>query len=323
MAPVTATASLSTADAAWAGEEASNYAGWALDGAGDLDADGYADLAVGAYLNDAGGTDAGGVYVILGATATGGSLTTTSLHLTGESDTRAGYAVASAGDTDGDGLSDLLIGAPYYGGSTYRYGAAYLVAGPITSDMTLGAADVRLRGDSASDALGCAVGHVDADGDGRDDLLVGAYGDDDGGTDAGAVYVVSGLVSGSVTIASVQSAKITASSSYGSMGYAMDGGDVDGDGWEDILVGDHQARPDGTDSGAAYLCYGPVAGTLGAAMADVTWSGEDSSDTLGRSVAFGGDIDGDGMGDVLLGAPGEDTTVAAGAVYVLPFAGLP
>ena len=114
--------------------------------------------------------------------------------LTGQDDDHAGWSVAAAGDFDGDGYDDILIGAPNDGqDSDDNTGRAYLVYGPVQRDMSLADADLIFQGESASDLLGASVcGAQDLNGDGYPDLVISAPGDDTNGSYAGAVYVIFG-----------------------------------------------------------------------------------------------------------------------------------
>jgi hypothetical protein len=229
----------------------------------------------------------------------------------------AGYAVSDAGDVDGDGRSDILIGAygDDDGGSVA--GAAYLVLG-LTSG-SLSAADAHLIGESASDYAGYAVSSAgDFDGDGLSDLLIGAYGDDDGNPDAGAAYIVFGAVSGALDL-SAADIKLTGEDSGDYAGYAVsDAGDVDGDGLADVLIGAYRDEDGGTTSGSAYLILGGLTASASLSAADAQLVGERNSDYAGYAVAGGGDVDGDGLSDLLIGAYGDDDGGSeAGAVYVV------
>ena len=168
-------------------------AGWSIALDGDLDADGYADVLVGGFA-DLDGTPPGGLFVeygpISGYVPMGAEA---DAHAEGEDpDDSAGQAVAYAGDVDGDGHDDVLVGAPDYlpGGPTASTGRAYLLYGPLSGSSLLADADAILDGGASHDEAGSALaGAGDIDGDGYDDLLIGAHGADSGGFLAGEVYL--------------------------------------------------------------------------------------------------------------------------------------
>jgi hypothetical protein len=175
----------------YTGEAVDDFAGAGVAGAGDVNGDGYDDFLVGAYGYNYGGDDfVGAAYLVLGsATPTGGSLSS-HIRYTGEvANGWAGENVAGAGDVNGDGFDDLLIGADEYNGGQ---GRAYLVLGsadPAGDDLNL-SAHIQYTG-VAGDQVGLAVaGAGDVNGDGYADLLVGAGGNDDGGNEAGAAYLI-------------------------------------------------------------------------------------------------------------------------------------
>jgi hypothetical protein len=160
-----------------------------------VNGDGFDDVLIGAFGNDAGGRYAGAAYLVLGSATPGDlPLFAADAAYTGEAgNDLAGGAVSVAGDVDGDGFDDLLVGAYGYSGGS-NAGAAYLVLGsPTPADLSLSAADARYTGEAADDYAGHSVsGARDVDGDGFDDLLVGAHYDDAGGTKAGAAYLLVG-----------------------------------------------------------------------------------------------------------------------------------
>jgi len=306
---------LSSADAVFAGEDTLNYAGASVSSAGDVDGDGFNDLLIGANGNDEGGTGAGAVYLVRGPVA--GDLDLASAHakLIGGESANVGDSVSGAGDVDGDGLDDLLLGAPAVGDA----GTAYLVLGPVTGDMSLGGADATLVGEDSSDGAGYSVSGVgDVDGDGLDDLLIGASANDAGGSSAGAAYLVLGPVTGQVELGSAD-AKLIGEAEEDWAGLAVAGaGDVDGDGHDDLLVGARNNDTGWSDSGTAYLVLGPVTGELDLGSADARLTGEDSGDHAGQSVSGAGDVNGDGYEDVLVGSMGNgEGGIEAGAAYVV------
>jgi len=227
-----------------------------------------------------------------------------------------GASVAGAGDVNGDGTPDLLVGGVGIDGTVTDGGGAYLVLGPVSADMALSAADALLVGVAEDDYAGHSVAGVgDVDGDGFDDLLIGAPYDDTAATDAGAVYLKFGPVTGTASLVMADVVLLAAAGGDGA-GWAVAGaGDVDGDGLDDLLIGAPYASV-GTFAGAAYLVLGPATGLSDLGSADACLLGID--DGNGYAVDGGGDVDGDGLADMLVGSPNDDTTAwLAGAAFLV------
>jgi len=256
--PVTGTVTLTDADdGRLVGEEEGDSAGDSVAGGGDVDGDGYDDILVGAYANDAGGNSAGAAYLVLGPVSGETSLSSADAKFIGESAGDEAGTVAFAGDMDGDGLDDVLVGAPKYYTGSANTGAAYLLHGPLTEKMDLSLADAKLVGESDTDRAGYSVAAAgDVDGDGNQDLLVGAYGHDASGDNAGAAYLVLGPVSGSSSLAAAQ-VKYIGESAGDEAGRDVAGAwDTNDDGYDDILVGAYYNWNGGEEAGAAYLVLG-------------------------------------------------------------------
>jgi VCBS repeat-containing protein len=253
---------------------------------------------------------------------------------------QAGISVSSAGDVNGDGYDDLIIGAYRDDSGGYNAGAAYVIFGKSTGFGTidlgtaLAATDgFKIQGDFDFDNAGWSVSSAgDVNGDGYDDLIIGARGNDSGGSNAGAAYVIFGKSTGFGTIdlgtalAATDGFKIQGDAPNDSAGVSVSSaGDVNGDGYDDLIVGAHYNDSGGADAGAAYVIFGKAAGfgtidlgTALAATAGFKIQGDFDSDAAGISVSNAGDVNGDGYDDLIVGANLNDSGGSdAGAAYVI------
>lgn len=260
-------------------------------GAGDLDGDGYADLAIGAtgflsvpfeapmqgqvhlHRGGSGGVSVSAAFVLADAPDEGWF----------------GRQVACAGDVDGDGYVDLAVGAPGQHVGTWR-GRVYVYAG----GSSVPSIPVQLDGSAAGARFGWGLASAgDVDGDGYADLAVS---DPDAGAGrAGRVQVHHGSRSGLVSTPAftVDGARLA-----GDFGWSVGSADVDGDGYDDLVVG---ASGSG---GEVHVHHGGPAGL--AIPADTRLVGEQAGGAFGASVAGAGDLDGDGHEDIAIGAHLED-----------------
>ncbi len=305
------------ADALLAGTDASDACGTSLVVTGSVGGDDGMDLWVG-EPNYADGK--GRAYLVLGPPEGESEIRTHDGRIQGtEEGDKIGSAVGDAGDIDGDGKSDLIVGAPGAGGAGTRSGRVYLVLDELRGAIGAADADALLDGEAEGDQAGAAVsGAGDQDGDGYAEILVGAQGDDDNGADAGAVYVVSGASRGSASLGATTTKLLgREAGSYAGYSVAL-AGDVNADGAPDVLVGAPYDGAGGEAAGAAFVVYGPVSGVLDLADAQVEILGEESTDQAGRAVAGGGDADGDGYGDLLIASPLDDDGGSdAGAAWLV------
>jgi Raf kinase inhibitor-like YbhB/YbcL family protein len=287
--------------AAWTGEsnQASAYYGNSVSSAGDVNGDGYSDVIVGAVDYSNGESNEGRAYLYLGSTS--GLSTTASW--TGESNQASaayGFSVSSAGDVNGDGYSDVVVGAGLYDNGQTNEGRAYLYLGSASGLSTT--ASWMGESNQASDLFGNYGRSVstagDVNGDGYSDVVVGALRYDNGQTNEGRAYLYLGSTSGLSTTASWTGESNQASAQYGLS--VSSAGDVNGDGYSDVLVGAYLYDNGETDEGRAYLYHGSASGLSTTAA----WTGESNqaSAYYGYSVSSAGDVNGDGYSDVVLGA---------------------
>lgn len=332
------------------GANAGDYSGWSVSGAGDINGDGFADLMVGARDADINGENSGASYVVLGKASSFASSLSPS-NLTGSNGFRldgmapndlSGRWVSGAGDVNGDGLADMIIGALGADTNGLSAGSSYVVFGQtaeFAANINLSSLDssrtgFRLEGAATGDYAGISVnGAGDVNGDGFDDMIVGAFGADaSGGSDSGASYVVFGKA---VAASSVR----YLANMNGSNGFRLDGvapkeqsgfpvhgaGDVNGDGFDDLIIGVYRNELK-TDAGSCYVVFGKESGFASSMSLsslnggdgfrlDISAAGDDSSRS---AVSSAGDVNNDGFDDLIIGARYADLNGSdSGASYVV------
>jgi hypothetical protein len=316
--------------------------GFSVAGAGDVNGDGVDDIVIGAYGAD---SETGETYVVFGkesgfdrtfAPAALNSANGFVIEGIAANDF-SGRSVAGAGDVNGEGVDDIVIGAyAATPGTGDNAGETYVVFGKETAvDDSLALADLDgtngfvITGVDASDLSGISVaGAGDVNGDGVDDIVVGAYG---ANQQRGKTYVVFGKETGfdrTFALADLNGANgfvIEGINAFDFSGYSVAGaGDVNGDGLDDIVIGAYSANS-GTDNNAAgetYVVFGKeTCFDRTFALADLNGAngfviqGINELDFSGRSVASAGDVNGDGVADILIGA--NQVAFGPGEAYVV------
>jgi large repetitive protein len=284
--------------AAWTneGDQDGAWYGYSAGSAGDVNGDGYDDLVVGAIKWDSSLTDEGGAFVYLG-TASGPSTTPDWTTTGGQAAAWYGYSVASAGDVDGDGYDDLLVGALLYDGALSDEGGAWLYHGSA-SGLDGVAAWTATGGQQTANFGGQVASAGDVNGDGYDDVVIGARLYDSGQADEGAAWVYLGSATGLVTAPAWTGEGDQSDARFGHS--VASAGDVNGDGYDDLVVGAQLYDGALTDEGTAFLYTGSSTGlSVGPAW---TAPGGQGDARFGVSVAGAGDVNGDGYDDVVVGA---------------------
>jgi hypothetical protein len=286
----------STVNFTKAGTAGSDYLGANVSSAGDVNGDGYSDVLISAPYFDGGQTDEGIVYLFGGAL--NGLKPAAIASIEGNQDSaNFGSSASTAGDVNGDGYCDVIIGAPLYNNGQNNEGRAYIYLGSaLTPFLTF---STSVESDQADANFGASVSTSgDVNGDGYSDVIVGADLYDNGQTDEGKVSVYYGSATG---ISSTPNWTTESDQSTAKMGNAVStAGDVNGDGYSDILVGSSYYDNGSTDEGRVYVYYGSANGLSTTA----NWTGESDQNSarFGFSLSTAGDVDGDGFADILVSA---------------------
>ncbi len=264
--------------------------------AGDVNGDGYSDIIVGAYYHDNGETNEGAAFLYYGSAS--GLNTTPVILESNQAYSYFGYSVATAGDVNGDGYSDIIVGAYYYDNGQSDEGAAFVYYGSASG---LNSTPLILEADQAMAYFGNSVAPAgDLNGDGYSDIIVGAYFYNNGQPMEGAAFVYYGSASGLNTTPLVLESNQTLAYLGFSVGSA---GDVNEDGYGDIVVGAYRYHNGQSNEGAAFLYYGSA---FGLNTTPLILEYNQANAQFGYSVATGGDVNGDGYSDIVIGSPYYD-----------------
>ena len=289
---------LSSVAANWTaeGNQASGTFGRCVSTAGDVNGDGYSDVIVGAYLFDNGEINEGRAFVYHGS-ANGLSITA---NWTGEiNQTGAGFgiSVSTAGDVNGDGYSDVIVGSANFSNGQSNEGGAFIYYGS-SSGLSL-SVNHTLEVNQVDAGFGQSVSTAgDVNGDGYSDVIVGAQNFDNGESNEGKVFVYFGSSNGPSSSFNWTAEGNQIDAKFGSC--VSSAGDVNGDGFSDVIVGASKFDNGQLDEGGAFLYFGSELGL--SFNYNWTFESNQANGQLGISVSTAGDINGDGYSDVIVGA---------------------
>lgn len=270
--------------------------GWSVASAGDVNGDGYSDIITGHYLANIGGPAEEGIASIHHGSPTGIDPVPATILQGGQASAWFGRSVSGAGDMNGDGYADVVVGAVTFSAGQSLEGAAFVHLGSATGVAT--AHHRRFELNQAGANVGESVSVAgDVNGDGFSDLIVGS--ENYGGSLIGSASIYLGG-----TEYTAQTASLTWG--YGESGAhagssVAHAGDVNGDGYGDLLVGAPEASSGQAGEGLAYLHYGSTSGIT--PVPDLTLQINVAGARHGACVATAGDVNGDGYADVVIGAP--------------------
>ncbi|MBW8060771.1 MAG: hypothetical protein FVQ78_10770, partial [Solirubrobacterales bacterium] len=318
----------------------SDMFGYSMDSIGDLDGDGIIDMVVSAYRDDDGGTDRGAVWILFlnanGTVKSQQKISDSQGNFTGILDNNDyfGHGVTKIGDLDGDGIYDIAVSAHWDDDGGTDRGAVWIlflnINGTVKSYQKISDTQGSFSGIlNNSDNFGASVGYLgDLDGDSVTDIAVGAFRDNDGGFDRGAVWILflnsNGTVKLSQKISDTQgnfTGILDDSDLFGRSVASL--GDLDGDGIRDIVVNAARDDDGGTDRGAIWILFLNSNGTVKSQQKISGTQGNfsgilDNSDYFGYEVTSLGDLNGDGINDIAVGTTGDDDGgTDRGAVWIL------
>jgi len=314
--------------------------GSAIAAIGDLEADGVVDLAVGAPGDDSGGRDRGAVWILF--MNSDGTVDTQEKIFAGdgdfngilEDDDAFGRAVTGIADLNGDAILDIAVGAPGDDDGGTDRGAVWLLLlkqdGTVLDELKISDTDGNFNGDlKDGDRFGTALAVLgDLDGNGVTELAVGAPGDDEGDVDSGAVWIL--FMNGNGTVRTQQKiafdtggldAFLRSGDAFGSAITNID--DLNLDNVSDILVGAPGDDDGGVDTGAVWVLYLAASGRVITQQKLSPLEGDFEGvlrpgDGFGEALANAGDVDRNGISDLLVGAPGDDDGgIDSGAAWLL------
>ena len=313
------------------GIDDNDWSGSSVSSAGDFNGDGIDDIIIGASSADPNGSNSGESYIVYGfANGSSANFNLTQLKYgysgfkingINEGD-GSGRSVSSAGDFNGDGIDDIIIGASLADPNGFRSGESYIVLGSaswISASLDLSWIAFQINGNDENDWSGRSVSSAgDFNGDGFDDIIIGATGADPNGSKSGASYVVFGSSDwhpqGTIDLSSLDGTngfQINGINEQDESGSSVSSaGDFNGDGIDDIIIGASLADPNGSNSGASYVIFGERINSSPTGTIVIT--GTAAEDQVLKAVSTLADVDGLGALSYQWEADGTDIT---GATY--------
>jgi hypothetical protein len=314
--------------------------GSAVTAMGDLNQDGFLDLAVGAPLDDDGGTDRGAVWILFlnanGTVSQTQKIADQAGGFTGllDDDDQFGSTLATIGDLNNDGVTDLAVGVQNDDDGGSNRGAVWILFmnpdGSVNAQQKISFTEGNFNGNLENDdRFGSAIDDAgDLDGDGVTDLVVGSSGDDDGGSDRGAIWVL--FMNAGGTVQATQKISQTSGAFDGLLGNGdqfgnaiANMGDLNDDGINDFAIGAYTSDDGGLDRGAVWILFmrssGEVDDTSKLSDTNGNFDGVlTDRNQFGSAITNIGDLDNNGVTDITVGANlDDDGEINAGAIWIL------
>ena len=294
------------------GNRTDEWFGWSVASAGDVNGDSYSDIIIGVPGYDNGQSQEGGAFVYHGS-ASGLSATPNWTAEGNQASAAFGYCVASDGDVNGDGYSDVIVGAPFYDNPEVDEGMAYVYHGSASGLSNTAESDPAKPNpkpnwtvapcNQATAWFGASVASAgDVNDDGYSDVIIGAYLYDNPETDEGMAFVYHGSASGLSSSANWTAESNQANAWFGNV--VASAGNVNDDSYSDVIVAAIHYTNGQSQEGGAFVYHGSASGLSN--TPNWTAEGNQVGACLGGQVATAGDVNGDGCSDVIVGAPGYD-----------------